>query len=468
MKLPSALVGRSLVGRLIWLAAIWSLAALIATGAALTSFFQRTSLETFQTGVFQVVDGLYAQTRVNADGTVRPPEVTDLRATQAYSGSYWEIAEPSPDGIAPLIRSKSLFDKTLAGPPGGVNILAKRLGKPVYYDTTGFDSTGARNVPLRAVALMSLMPPPRTEPVIFMAAQDRRPVDKAARRFTALTAFALVALGLGVVLAVVLQVAFGLRPLFDLGREIAEVRNGRRQRLEGVYPREIAPLAGQVNALLDHNQEVVERQRTHVGNLAHALKTPLAVITSEAATQPGALAEVVTRQAGLMREQVDHHLRRARAAARAQSVGERTPIEPAIDELARMIERVFDEKGVMIDWDIEEGLAFLGERQDFLEVAGNLLENAGKWSRKHVDVTAARSRPGFLTFAVQDDGPGLPEEKRDEVMKRGARLDETAPGSGLGLSIVEELARAYGGSVSLSKGERGGLKVSVELPMAES
>ncbi|MBS0298236.1 MAG: sensor histidine kinase [Proteobacteria bacterium] len=459
-------VGGSLVGRLIWLAAIWSLAALIATGAALTSFFQNSALETFQAGVFEVVNGLYGQTKVDKDGKVLPPQTTDLRATQAYSGSYWEIAEPAPGGIASVIRSKSLFDKELAGPPGGVKALDSRLGKPIYYDTTGPDATGASNAPMRAVALMAKMP--NQKYLIFMAAQDRRPVDKAARRFTVLTAFALICLGLGVVLAVMLQVRFGLRPLFDLGREIAEVRTGRRQRLEGTYPREIAPLAGQVNALLDHNQEVVERQRTHVGNLAHALKTPLAVITSEASTQPGALAEVVTRQAGLMREQVDHHLRRARAAARAQSAGERTLIEPAIDELARMIERVFEEKGVLIDWDIEENLAFLGERQDFLEVAGNLLENAGKWSRKHIDVTAARSRPGFLAFTVQDDGPGLPEDQRAEVLKRGARLDESAPGSGLGLSIVDELARAYGGSVSLAKGELGGLKVSVELPVAES
>jgi signal transduction histidine kinase len=440
---------------------IWSLAALIATGAALTSFFQRAALEQFQTGVFSIVDGLYAQTSVDEKGEVQPPQFTDLRATQAYSGKYWEIAEPSAQGISALVRSRSLFDQQLAGPPGGVEALGARLGKPIYYDTVG-----PQQVPLRAVALMARLPR-RTEYVIFMAAQDRRPVDKSARRFLELTVFALVAMGLGLVLAVVLQVRFGLRPLFDLGREIAEVRTGKRQRLAGVYPLEIEPLAGQVNALLDHNQEVVERQRTHVGNLAHALKTPLAVITSEAGANPGSLAEVVVRQSVLMREQVDHHLRRARAAARSQSLGERTEVEPALDELARMIERVFEDKGVLIDWDCDEDLAFLGERQDLLEVAGNLMENAGKWCRKRVDVKAARSRPGFFTLTVEDDGAGLPEERREEVLKRGARLDESAPGSGLGLSIVDELARAYGGVVRLGEASLGGLSVTVELPAAE-
>ena len=413
--------------------------------------------------MFSIADGLYAQTSVDDEGMVHPPQFTDLRATQAYSGKYWEIAEPAADGgLRALIPSKSLFDQVLPPPPGGAQALSARLGKPIYYDVVG-----PQKVPLRAVALMSLVPH-RADPLVFMAAQDRRPVDKSARRFAALTAFALIALGGGLVVAVVLQVRLGLRPLFGLGREILEVRVGRRYRLQGEYPTEIEPLAAQVNALLDHNQEVVERQRTHVGNLAHALKTPLAVITTESAAHPGPLAEVVVRQAALMREQVDHHLRRARAAARAQSIGERTPVEAAIDEVSRMIERVFADKGVVIDWDAEPTLAFRGERQDLLEIIGNLLENAGKWCRKRVDVVAVRTGPGALSLTVEDDGPGLPAERYEEVIRRGARLDESAPGSGLGLSIVDELARAYGGKLQLGRSDMGGLRVVVELPAASA
>ncbi|HEY3814987.1 MAG TPA: ATP-binding protein [Caulobacteraceae bacterium] len=435
---------------------------LLVTGGALTAFYQGAAIDQFQTGVYDVAEGLYSGTSVKKTGEVMPPANTDVRSTRAFSGRYWQIAEPTPKGISALVRSRSLFDQVLPPPPGGVEALATQLGHPIYYDVAGPEKTH-----LRAVALMSLVQN-RTEPLIFMAAQDRGPVDKSVRDFGESTAFFLVALGLGLVLAVFLQVRLGLRPLFSLGHEIADVRKGKVARLSEAYPVEIAPLAHEMNALLAHNQEVVERQRTHVGNLAHALKTPLAVITSEAEHKSDNLPDVVTRQASVMQGQIDHHLRRARAAARAQNLGERTAVEPALDELARMLERVFQDKGVVIDWTAPPDLMFRGERQDLLEIAGNVLENACKWCRKTVEVEATLIGPGRLRLSVDDDGPGLPDEQRDTVMKRGARLDESAPGSGLGLSIVDELARAYGGTVVMDRSALGGLKVQIDLPAAES
>jgi signal transduction histidine kinase len=271
------------------------------------------------------------------------------------------------------------------------------------------------------------------------------------------------------VLAVLVQVRVGLRPVFDIRREIARVRRGKAQRLTGDYPEELSPLSEELNALLDHNQEVVERQRTHVGNLAHALKTPISVVLAEAERHPGELAEVVERQAHAMRDHVDHHLRRARAAARAQGQGERTEIAPVLEELALTLERIHQEKGVEIDWDAPDGLAFLGERQDLLEIAGNILENASKWCRRRVRARAFGDgqHPNRLQIVVEDDGPGLPPERWAEVMQRGARLDESAPGSGLGLSIVDDLARAYGGSVQLGASTLKGLRVDIVLPRAE-
>lgn len=264
------------------------------------------------------------------------------------------------------------------------------------------------------------------------------------------------------------QVRVGLQPLFALRREVADVRKGRAERLVRRYPVELEPLAYELNALVAHNQEVVERQRTHVGNLAHALKTPLSVMLAEARSQPGSLADVVARQAEAMRDHVDHHLRRARAAARAQGSGERTLVEPVLDELARTLERIFRSDGVTIDWRAPEDLCFQGERQDLLEVAGNVMENACKWSNGRVRVSASAIAPDRLRLVVEDDGPGLPPDRRDEVLKRGTRLDENAPGSGLGLSIVDELARAYGGSIILSDSPLGGLMVKVVLPRAEN
>jgi signal transduction histidine kinase len=218
---------------------------------------------------------------------------------------------------------------------------------------------------------------------------------------------------------------------------------------------------------LDHNQEVVERQRTHVGNLAHALKTPISVLLAEAHGHPGFLSEVVMRQSLAMREQVEHHLRRARAAARAQTSGERTQVAPVLDEIARTLERSFNAKGVTIDWDADDDLYFLGERQDLQEMAGNVMENACKWCAARVWASATNGSTGRLHLSIDDDGPGLAPEQRDEVLKRGARLDESAPGSGLGLSIVHELARAYGGDLALSQSRHGGLRIDLTLPRAE-
>jgi signal transduction histidine kinase len=234
------------------------------------------------------------------------------------------------------------------------------------------------------------------------------------------------------------------------------------------YPTELSPLADELNALMAHNQEVVERQRTHVGNLAHALKTPLSVMLTEARQTGGQLAAVVEHQAEAMRQQVDHHLRRARAAARTQGSGERTSVADVLDELSRTLERIFQDKGVEIDWDAEDDLYFLGERQDLLELAGNAMENAGKWCVGRIRVRAVPTGPERMTLTIEDDGPGLTEAEREEVVRRGARLDENAPGSGLGLSIVDELARAYGGSLRLGEARLGGLLVELDLPRAEA
>ena len=168
-----------------------------------------------------------------------------------------------------------------------------------------------------------------------------------------------------------------------------------------------------------------------------------------------------------MTGQVDHHLRRARAAARSQGAGERTPVPEVLDEMAVMLERVFQSKSVEIDWRSPDTLSFLGERQDLQEILGNLMENACKWCVRRVRVSAGSSGLGQMIVVVEDDGPGLPVERRDEVMKRGARADEDTPGSGLGLAIVDDLTRAYGGQLTLASSDMGGLKAILALPAAE-
>ena len=452
--------GGSLARRLVWLALGWCSAVLLVAAVALSAFFHQAAISRFDQTLMDTTDSLYAETTVTG-GEVFAPPLTDARALRAYSGKYWQIAEVGPDGrLRALAWSRSLWDTLLNAPHDAV-VKLKRAGVTVHYDVVG-----PNNQPLRALATSALLQG-RDQPVIFMAAEDRRPIDRDVRGFAIVTAITLVLLGAGLLAGVFLQVRVGLGPLFAMGREIAAVRQGKAQRLSRDYPAELAPLAGELNALLDHNQEVVERQRTHVGNLAHALKTPISVLLTEAERAPGALAAVVTRQAEAMRSHVEHHLRRARAAARSPGTGERTPVAAVLDELSRTLGRIFRGR-VEIDWDAPEELDFAGERQDLLEIAGNVLENACKWSRGRVRAVAAPTAdPRRFRLTVEDDGPGLPPDQREAVLKRGERLDENAPGSGLGLSIVDELARAYGGALTLSDSALGGLKIVLELPRAE-
>lgn len=449
----------SLVGRLVWLAAGWSLLLLIATGVGLSALFHQSALSEFEQGLSEDIESLYAGTTVTANGQLYAPTITDARAAHAYSGKYWQLAEVRADGrLHPANdqRSRSLFDQEIASPGDAAKRLASAHGHIFFYQTKGpLDQhlwVGVRETRIDGYP----------KPVIFMVAQDRGHIDDDIRRFSIFTAVALVIVGVGLVAAVFIQVRVGLEPLFGMRREIGSVRVGRNQRVTGRYPSELQPLADELNALLDHNQEVVERQRTHVGNLAHALKTPISVMLAEARSTPGPLAEVVERQAGLMQGQVEHHLRRARAAARSTTSGERTSVAEVLDELARALGRVFPDGE--IEWDADEELCFQGERQDLQEIAGNLMENACKWRRGRVRALALPAGEHRLKLVVEDDGPGLPADARAAMLERGERLDESAPGSGLGLSIVRELVEAYGGGLTLGDSTLGGLKVELTLP----
>jgi signal transduction histidine kinase len=461
---PGPLANRSsLVRRLVVLAAAWSLAVLVVAGLALSLFFSHAATNRFDDELANSLDGLLAGTAVEA-GVITPPVFTDPRSLRAYSGEYWEIAIPDgKGGLHAVARSRSLWDGVLAPPPGGLPVLAKAQGSPVFYDSGGPLSQTLR------VAASQVRVADASVPVTFMAAEDRTPVDRDVRTFTTTLAVALVLLGGGLIAAVIVQVRVGLQPLFALRREVAAVRKGRLERLAGPYPVELEPLASELNALLAHNQEVVERQRTHVGNLAHALKTPLSVILTEAANAGGDFAHNVRRQAQIMSQQVDHHLRRARAAARTHGLGERTEMRSSLEELSRTLEKIFRARVSHIEIRCSEDLWFLGERQDLLEIAGNVMENACKWCAGRVRVTASAAPMSYgrLLLVVEDDGEGLAAEERHAVLRRGERLDESAPGSGLGLSIVDELVRAYGGAVTLGASDLGGLRVEMILPRAE-
>jgi signal transduction histidine kinase len=460
----------SLVWRLVALASAWSLGVLAVAGVALSVFFSQAAISRLDHDLSRKAYDLVAGARVE-NGQLTAPAYTQEEPGRVFNGSYWEIVTaPAPGpgqvvGAAPaerqMVRSHSLFDHALEPAPAEFAALAAAQGDILY-----FDSVGPMRQPLRIAAMQTRMDGV-DQPVVIMAAEDRSSIDHDVRTFDTTIAAALAALGAGLIAAVIVQVRVGLEPLFALRREVAQVRTGQLERIVGRYPRELEPLAEELNALMSQTQEVVERQRMHVGNLAHALKTPLSVLITEARQRPGPLSEVVIRQAQAMGQHVDHHLRRARAAARTQGQGERTHVAPVVEDLSRTLEKIFRDKIREIEWDCPEALHFLGERQDLLEIVGNVMDNACKWCAARVRVDAEPLSSRQFVLVVEDDGPGLPPERRGEVLRRGARLDERTPGSGLGLAIVDELVRAYGGALTLDASPLGGLRVSIRLPRAD-
>jgi len=279
--------------------------------------------------------------------------------------------------------------------------------------------------------------------------------------------------GVGLLAVTLFQIRFGLLPLHKVEQGLAAIRSGEAVRLDAGLPQEIEPLQLELNALLKSNQEIVERARTHVGNLAHALKTPLAVMVNEARDDPSPLARKVAEQAELMHTQVNLYLERARMAARIGVIGRVTEVGPVAESIIRALERIYRDRHLTFVVECPAGTRFQGERQDLEEMLGNLLDNAAKWARTKVLLTAVPTLPNgaagtsnWLEVRVDDDGPGLTPEQLAEPILRGRRLDETKPGSGLGHSIVADLAHTYGGKLELQRAEAGGLSARLTLPLA--
>jgi signal transduction histidine kinase len=300
-------------------------------------------------------------------------------------------------------------------------------------------------------------------------AGDASEIDEEIVTFDRTLAMTFAALAVVLLLTTLFQVRFGLAPLKRISESLAAIRSGAAERLEGSFPVEIAPLARETNALLDSNREIVERARTHVGNLAHALKTPLSVMVNEANARPDdPLAAKVTEQTNIMRDQVSRHLDRARIAARVAVVGTITDVVPVVQSLVRTMEKTHHGKHLAVALDMPSEARFRGERQDLEEMVGNLVDNAFKWGsgRVGIEVGLEQREPGrqVVRIMVDDDGPGLSPSEREQVARRGRRLDETKPGSGLGLSIVVELAALYGGALNLGNSPIGGLRAELVLP----
>lgn len=470
--LPSRHWTRSLRFRLLTATLSALAVALVLAGLLLSSLFRDHVMRQFSQALTAQLDQITARLEFDAAGQpqIDPQTLSDPRWSRPYSGLYWQIDGAGQVRQRGALRSRSLWDATLSpphdvladgvvhvhegtGPDGAALLLVERT---VRQDGGGDAAVGA--------------------PWRLIVAADLGETVAAVERFNGVLAASLATLFLLLCAAALAQVAIGLAPLRALQRTLAGVHAGTSPRLDGRFPSEVQPLVDDFNAVLERNSEVVARARTQAGNLAHAIKTPLAAMSQAAAValrRSGAgaeLAALVEEQVGIARRHVDWHLARARAAAAQGVPGARVPVQPVIHGLVRVLERVHAERGIALRcMPMAPDLAFAGEVQDLQEVLGNLLDNACKWARHEVQVSAALlgSGPGSrLQVVIDDDGRGIESDRRESVMARGARLDESVPGSGLGLAIVNDLVGLYGGGIRLQAAPTGGLRVEVELPSA--
>ncbi len=450
----------SLALRLFLWATGWTLVILVITGIALSSLYRHAVERAFDRRLDVYLRTLVADVASPEEGSDKfPQSIGEPLFELPLSGWYWQVSRL--DTKKPEVHSsRSLWDSNLPRLPDGSS--AGTEYRQGY-------AQGPEEQNLRLVERnIDLGDDGR---YLIAVAGDASEIDDETRSFDRAIGVTFAALTIALLLTTALQVRFGLAPLTRISQSLAAIRSGRAERLEGSFPVEIASLARETNALIDANREIVERARTHVGNLAHALKTPLSVIVNEAAARgDDPLAQKVREQADIMRDQVARQLERARLAARLTVVGTLTDVPPVVTALARTMEKLYRERDIAIAVDVPEHANFRGEQQDLEEMVGNLVDNACKWAQSRVAVEVAADRPTEdggkprVRVIVDDDGPGLSPAEREQVATRGQRLDETKPGSGLGLSIVVELAGLYGGILTLGTAPIGGLRAELALP----
>ncbi|MFV0279226.1 MAG: sensor histidine kinase [Rhodoblastus sp.] len=459
--MPAPVVAqKSLARRLFLAAAAWIVVILGIAGILLTAYYRRTSEASFDLRLNVYLRALVADVASSGvDQRTDPGGLGDPQFDLVQSGWYWQITRL--DSEQPQIRaSRSLFAARLPKLADS-GVLAGMGGARAGY------ATGPDGLALRIVERQISIGDDGL--YLVQVAATTEDLEAQIGRFEVALVVAFGLLAAGLLATTAFQVSFGLRPLRRLQSAVADVRRGAADRIVGDYPLELAPLGEELNLLVSANREVVERARTQVGNLAHALKTPLSVLVNEAGDSPDPLADKVRAQTIVMRDQISFYLDRARAAARAGAIGAATEIGPALDALGRVLRKIHREREIVLPAPAP-GYRFLGERQDFDDLVGNLLDNACKWAQTRVELSidheqaaAGRSR---IVLTIDDDGPGLAPELRTEAMRRGRRLDESKPGSGLGLAIVADLSAAYGGALALEESPLGGLRAVLRLPAA--
>ncbi|EJN01425.1 signal transduction histidine kinase [Phyllobacterium sp. YR531] len=449
---------RSLSLRVITLSTLWTIISFIAIATIISTLYGEARLKSFEQLLSAHLFSVIASVSVN-DGTLAGrPDPGEVRYSSPLSGWYWSV-EPAADNLKGSLRSVSLGERNIDSP--------STLNVP--FDTSfqrRYSEDGPNGQQLSVVETEVVLDA-ENRVARFRVMGNLSEVEGEIADFRYTLYFYLGIFGLGGTLINAAVILFGLRPLDRVRRSLGDIREGKVTRLDEDLPNEIAPLAREMNALIDNNRRIMDRSRTQVGNLAHSLKTPLSVLVNESRAIGGTEGRIIAEQSAAMQVQVQHYLQRARVAAQRDSVVFRAPVTPILERLVRVTAKLNPGMDVQFNNYMDDAI-FAGEQEDLEEIVGNLLENAGKWGRAIIRLTLARVDSGF-EISVDDDGPGLAADQIQDALARGKRLDETKPGTGLGLSIVNDTVREYGGTLRLERSSAlGGLSARLILPVAAS
>jgi len=444
------------------IATVWILVLLLGGGLALERTLTGQVEENFDEQLEYILTAMIASAEVQPGGEVSFYRVLgDQRFLEPGSGLYWQIDGEGQDPWP----SRSLWDRTLelrgvveqdgaGGTGGGFD------SEPRFYNSRQFEGE-----PLRIAERTVILPGSDTR-FTFAVASATEEIDAQVQRVRLILIWSFAVLGLGLIAMALLQIRYGLSPLRRVRAAIQKLRTTGDNRITEPLPEEVQPLVEELNALLEHSERQAEEARRHAGNLAHALKTPLTVLTNAATARAPDLSDAVFRETRVMQRHVDHHLARARAVGRRAVGHARTNVRASAEAVRRAVERLHPEGRLDIAGSSTAEVAV--ERQDLDEILGNLIENAAKYGGGSVFVTIdCEEGSDQCLIWIEDDGPGIPEDERTRIFGRGARLDTDKPGTGLGLAIVRDVVEIYGGSVRLDESEDlGGLFVELSLPHA--
>lgn len=444
----------SLKNRLIAAATAWIALGVILAWLILSNVFQAHVTKQFYDELFVHLEELQRLATIEDGRAVLRTPLSDPRYDVTNSGYYWEIQQA--DSV--LARSASLKAAPLRTPKDERSDIG--VHTHVIAGPTG----------TLLVAEKLEWREPQKAPVQFLIGTDQRHLDAIIGSFNKTLSWALTLFGLSMVLAAALLIVYAMRPLAQVYAALHRVQTGQAKTLTGTHPSEVQPLVDNLNTLLNSTHELVQRARTQAGNLAHGLKTPLAILTDEAyrLQQNGQSSSSATilEQCGRMQSHIDYQTTRARVVANRFAPGSAADVKKTAQDVIAAMSRLYQSRKIRFEAAIAEPLMVVCDTQDLQELLGNLADNAGKHAASRVAIGAERREGGFVEITVADDGPGLPPEAHEVVFEVGQRWDTQQAGSGLGLAITRDLVTLYGGSITLGSSSLGGLLVTITLPAA--